>query len=304
MKKKIIVLVLLAALFAFGCGQKSDSIYFGSSTASRAYSSSSMSYDAMESEVQYMSNLYGESTTGGRDGSSLSEAANFSNMERKLVKTASIRVRVESLEKADDSLSILQEKYNAYSASTNISENSHYYSLRVPAPHYEAFLAEMNGIGRLIERYENTEDVTLRYYDLEGRLDSKKELLNTFQSYLRRANNIEEILSVEARIAELQYDIESTGTQLRHLANRVDYATIDLFLLGPVASNQYQEKTLAERIKQLFGGFSGFLSTVAVGFVGFVIYGIPSLALLILLFWVLFGRIGLAGKLWGLIKRK
>jgi hypothetical protein len=107
---------------------------------------------------------------------------------------------------------------------------------------------------------------------------------------------------VEARLSELQYDIEGTGIQLRNLANKVDYATIDLQLLGPVTSASNKGLTFGERIKHLFGGFGGFLSVVAMVILGIVIYGIPILLLLMLLFLLLFGRIGLAKKLWRLIK--
>ncbi|WP_461257182.1 DUF4349 domain-containing protein, partial [Treponema sp. R80B11-R83G3] len=146
-------------------------------------------------------------------------------------------------------------------------------------------------------------DVTIRYYDLEGRLATKKELLKTFQAYLGKAKTIEEILSVEARISELQYEIEGTGIQFRNLANNVDYATIDLNLFGPVTSSmQNPNLTLGERVKQLFGSFGDFLSAVAVILIGIVIYGIPVILLLGLLFLIFFGKIGLAKKLWKLIK--
>ena len=242
----------------------------------------------------------GSSYSDGTD----SISANLTNAERKLVKRANISIRVENLETADASISGLLEKYDAYAASTDIEETARYYSLRVPAPVYDTFLSEMNGIGRLLRRSENTEDVTLRYYDLEGRLATKKQLLKTFQDYLGKAKTIEEILSVEARISELQYDIEGTGIQLRNLANRVDYATIDLNLLGPVNLKPYRGATLGERVKRLFSSFGGFLSSVVVVIVGIVIYGIPILLLLAIFFWLLFGKIGLMKKLWLVIKGK
>jgi hypothetical protein len=233
-----------------------------------------------------------------REEDGTSYGANFENVERKLVKRANVRIRTENLVAADSSVSDMLKKYNAYAASTNIEENSRYYSLRVPAQYYDIFLDEMNGIGRLLNRYESTEDVTLRYYDLEGRLATKKELLKTFQDYLGRARNIEEILSVEARIAELQYDIEGTGIQLRNLANQVDYSIIELSIHGPVESSSYnQELTFGERIKRLFNSFGGFLATTAVVITGVVVYGIPILLLLCLLYWLLFGKIGLLKKL-------
>jgi alpha-D-ribose 1-methylphosphonate 5-triphosphate synthase subunit PhnG len=87
-----------------------------------------------------------------------------------------------------------------------------------------------------LHRSENAEDVTLQYYDLEGRLNTKRELLKTYQSYLGRAKNIEEIMTVEKQIAELQNEIDWTGTRFRALADTVDYATIRLEISGSPSS--------------------------------------------------------------------
>ena len=294
MKKIVIILTMLVPMFfCFGCGKAPEKNYAMATSAGRAILSESL-HDSDNSTQQA-----GWRRSGETSDSSLS--AGVPELERKLVKSANLSIRVDNLEKADASVSVMLEQFKGYAASTNISENSRYYSLRIPAPQYDTFLTEVNGMGRLINRYESTEDVTLRYYDLEGRLETRRELLRTYQSYLRRANNMEEILSVEARIADLQHDIENTGTQLRHLSNKVDYASIDLQLLGPVAAKKNKSETLGEKIKQLFGGFGGFLSSAAVILIGFIVYGIPSLAIAILLFWLLFGRIGLLKKLWHLV---
>jgi hypothetical protein len=318
MKRQLLLTLAAALLFTVGCSRKDQreamaagAIYGG--VRGIAYSEASLTskQSAMMTEQMAMDRAEAEypvpqpamarmADEGGNIGSS---AANFTDAERKLIKRANVSIRVENLAAADDSVTALLEKFDAYAASTNIEENSRFYSLRVPAHNYDAFLAETGGMGRLINRYESTEDVSLRYYDLEGRLATKKELLKTFQAYLGKAKTIEEILSVESRISDLQYDIEGTGIQFRNLANMVDYATIDLSLLGPVMSaSSNRGLTLGERVKQLFGGFGGFLSTVAMVLIGIVIYGIPVLLLLGLLFLLLFGKIGLARKLWRLIK--
>jgi hypothetical protein len=288
MKKNLIIFALLAVLlFVFGCSKDSQNMY-GMASASR---SRAAAYGGEAFEVAAnVQDMLAEEERG-------SEAANLIDQDRKLIKQAYVRIRVENLEAADISVSGLLEKYNAYAASTNIEENSRRYSLRVPAQYYDIFLSDMDGMGRLIQRNESTEDVSLRYYDLEGRLATKRELLMTFQSYLGKANNIEEILAVEQRIAELQYDIESTGIQLRNLGNRVDYSTIDLFLLGPIAQNPTRGLTLGERIKQLFGGFGNFLSLLIIIVIGIILFGIPRVLILFFLYWLLFGKIGLIKKL-------
>jgi hypothetical protein len=297
MKRKLFLLVLtVALLFTMGCSKSSrakDENYVVAESRLVGRSESPRAAKASADQA------YEEAGAAG-DNDSLS--ANYSDAERKLIKSANISIRVEDLAAAEDSVNALLKKYNAYAASSNIHENSRYYSLRVPANYYDIFLAETGGMGRLIDRYENTEDVTLRYYDLEGRLATKKELLKTFQAYLGKAKTIEEILSVEARISELQYEIEGTGIQFRNLANKVDYATIDLNLFGPVTSAPNQGLTFGERVRQLFGSFGGFLSALAMVLLGIIIYGIPILLLLGLLYLLLFGKIGLAKKLWRLIK--
>jgi hypothetical protein len=292
MNKNIVSLVLLNVIFfTFGCSKNSspqfDTEYsFRNNRAAGFTYSESMEKDYFNEEpISVVS----------------ADLTNLNNIERKLVKKANIRIRVENLEMADASVSELVRKYGAYAASTETEENSRRYSIRVPSPQYDNFLGETGGMGRMLRRAETTEDVTLNYYDLEGRLATKKELLKTYQTYLGKANNIEEILSVETRIADLQNDIDWTGTQLRNLANTVDYATVDLNLLGPAASTSNQKTTFIEQVKILFNSFGTFLSIVGVVIIGIVIYVIPVLLLLIFFYLILFGRIGLLKKLWRII---
>jgi hypothetical protein len=226
------------------------------------------------------------------------EAPLQDTLQRKLVKRANLSIRVEDLAAADASVNALMEQHGAYASSTEISENSRSYVIRVPHRAYEAFLAGMSGMGRTLRRSESAEDVTVRYYDLAGRLATKQALLETYRSYLGKAKDIEEILSVEARIAELQNEIDGTGKELRRLASLVDFAAVELDIYGPAASVSNSGPALGERIKELFSAFGGFVSTALVVLLGMVIYGIPVMLILVLLFWILFGRIGLLKKIW------
>jgi hypothetical protein len=282
-------LILFAGCFAAGGVKDSAAVLrSGNYGASAALSTGAAASRAREAGGQYREEA---------EQDLLADAS----VPRKLVKRANLSVRVENLAEADASVqALLVQHSGAYAASTEIAENSRAYQIRVPAASYEGFLAALGGMGRTLHRFESAEDVTLRYYDLEGRLATKQELLKTFQSYLGKAKDIGEILSVETRIMELQDEIDGTGKELRRLANMVDYATIELNLYGPVALTPYSGPTLGERISELFGGFGDFASIILVVLTGIVIYGIPVILLLSLLFWLLFGRIGLIKKLWRL----
>jgi hypothetical protein len=214
---------------------------------------------------------------------------------RKLVKRADVRIRMEDPGALGKPLGDLMEKYGAWASSTAIWDNSRNYTLRVPYASYDAMMEELIGLGKLLHRSESAEDVTLNYYDLESRLATKRELLKTYQGYLGRAGTIEEIMTVEQKIAELQQEIDWTGTQLRNLAHLVDYATIEFAVSGPASS--YTAPTMGERFGGLFGSFGKVVSDALVVLVGIIIYGVPALLMLTVLFWLLFGRIGFIRRL-------
>ncbi|MDR0588966.1 MAG: DUF4349 domain-containing protein [Spirochaetaceae bacterium] len=241
-------------------------------------------------------------SSGGGSGSAQAEAGDIPEeaaaRSRKLVRNASIRLRVQDPEAAEGPLTAAMEKYGAYASSIRFLDNFRYYTIRVPTASFDPFFAELAGMGRVLQRTESAEDVTLRFYDLEGRLATKQELLKTFQSYLGKAKDVDEIMTVEQRIAELQQEIEWTGTELRSLADLVDYATVDLRLEGPATPAAGVD--LGDRMGELFGGFGNFVSTALLVLLGIVVYGIPVILMLAVLFWLLLGRVGLLKRLWAL----
>jgi hypothetical protein len=216
-----------------------------------------------------------------------------------LARTAEIRIQVENLDRAADELTAIMERYGAYSSSSGMTETLHRYTIRVPAVSYGPLVSAIAEMGLAVSRTENAEDVTIRYFDLEGRLATQRELLNTFRAYLARATTIQDILDVESRIAEVQGTIDEMGSDLRLLGNRVDFATVSLVIEGPYADKAGPTPAkLGERISVLFGGFGNFAVNVAVVLIGFVVYVVPILALVLAFVWLSFGRIGLLKKLW------
>ena len=234
------------------------------------------------------------------------DAAAIENLtqNRKLTKRADLRIRVEDLESAEKNLSEMMEKYSSWPESSVSYDNSLNFRIRVPAFSYENMLADLSGLGRVLRKTENAEDVTLRYYDLESRLATKRELLKTYQGYLLKAKNIEEIMTVESRIADLQLEIDQTGTQFRNLVNQIDYSIISLDISGPISTVSYSRPTFGDKMGELFSSFGSVVSTGMVVITGIIIYGIPAILLIVFAFWFLFGRLGLLKKLFRLAAGK
>jgi len=290
---------LLSVVFLLCVSCSNRASYSTSATGGVALQRAAMAYDMdMAYESPQLARM--EEMGSGSGGQETPLGAEYQAQSRKLIKRAELRLRVEDPAAIEGPLANLMTKYDAWPASTGIYENSRNYSIRVPSSSYDTMLSELTGLGRILRRTENAEDVTLRYYDLEGRLATKRELLKTYQDYLGRAANIGDIMTVESRIADLQQEIDWTGTQLRNLANLIDYSTIDLEIIGPPTASSYAEPRLGEKVRELFSSFGGVASSTLVVLMGIVIYGIPAILIIVFLFWLLFGRIGLLKKLWRL----
>ena len=223
---------------------------------------------------------------------------------RKLIKRANIKIQAVEPETLDKTVTSAMQEYGAYSENTTIYENYRTYIIRVPEHSYHSLLETLKDMGKLISYSENIDDVTLRYFDLEGRLHTLRELRGTFQAYLKKAGTIDDIMKVETRLAEVQRDIDQLGTELRILSNQVDYATISFEIRGTALSGRYTGPSLGEQIRKLFSSYNEFASTVILILIGIVIYGMPILFIFVLLYWFLFGRIGLFKKLWRVVSKK
>ena len=224
-------------------------------------------------------------------------------VKRKLIKQANLKIEADpsfidsegKLSGINQKVDELMKRYGAYSESTQSDENTVHFTIRVPEIFYESLIAGTSVLGKIRSRSETAQDVTIQYYDLEGRLNTKKALLQTFQGYLGRTKDINDIMKVETRISELQNEIDWLGSQLTRLANLVDYATVEL-TVSVYTYHDTPSYTFGDKVKQLLGGFGKFASGAALVIIGILVYAVPIVILCLIAFWLLFGRIGLLKK--------
>jgi hypothetical protein len=234
----------------------------------------------------------------------LSEHLGAAEQTRKLVKRADLRIQTPDPEAAEIPLSAAMSKYGAYSSHTEIYEQHRLYTIRAPESSFQPLLEELKTLGKTLSRSESVEDVTIKYYDLAGRLKTKQELRTTFQKYLGTAKTIEEIMAIETRLGELQNEIDWMGTDLRSLANLAEYATITLTVQAPFSAVPSGKPDLGEQVAGLFNSFGDFAAAGLLILLGLVVYGVPGGAVLLALYWLLFGKIGLVKKAWRIVSGK
>src|SRR4029077_5780217 len=104
-------------------------------------------------------------------------------------------------------------------------------SLRVPAPHLVAAVAELKALGRVENETQGGEEVTQQHADLVARLKNSRETEQRLQDVLRtRTGKVKDVLEVEEEITRVRGEIEQMEAEEQMLEHRVSFATIDLKL--------------------------------------------------------------------------
>ena len=203
--------------------------------------------------------------------------------DRKLIKTVELEAETEHY---DDLTRALDEKITALGGYTESRQSGKYGSsrrwshmtIRVPAENLEQFLTHVEENANVLSASEQTQDVTLQYSDTEAKITALQTEQTRLLELLAQAQNLSEILEIEARLSDVTYELERYESRRRSYDNQVSYATIHLSVTEVEVLTPLAEHTVWQRIRT---GFSDSLRGVGDGFVdSFVVLiaGSPYLA--------------------------
>ena len=289
------VLLMLSALA--GCGAKSATSdtaagETASSTGSAAMEENGMAMDMGTTEAA--PEAPAENSDSGDSGGSTPAQLDLS--EQKIIYSADVTVETLEFDKALDALDQMISELGGFAESANVSGNSlydsdgtvqitdraAYYTIRVPADRFREALDRTGSIGNVISATEDAQNVTSQFIDQEARQNSLEVQEERLLELLSQAADVDTLVTLEARLSEVRYEIESIERTLRNMQNQVDYSTITLSLYEvavytPTASVQ---RTFGQRVSDaLSGGWANFSRTMEDLFIG-ILYSLPALLLL------------------------
>ena len=205
---------------------------------------------------------------------------------RKLIRTVSLSLETKEFDSVLTNLSTKTTELGGYIETSSVNGNSYShhstryasYVIRIPANKLNEFVEVVSELGNVTQKNESVEDVTLRYIDVE----SHKKALETEQErlleLLSKAENMEEILTIESKLSDIRYEIENYESQLKTMDNQIDYSTVSVYVDEVERVTDTGEKGFFEEIKERFGNS---LYVVARGIRGLVIGIFGSLPILI-----------------------
>lgn len=187
--------------------------------------------------------------------------------ERQVIYTASMTVRAKQVTAAAQQAKQVVTAAGGYLSreETNTAsdtEDSALLEFKIPPARYGEVIGRLGkDLGKQLSMNQGTQDVTLQVADVNSRLKSAQESLDSLRALLKKAGTIGQVLQVEREISARESDLEALQAQQKELSTQVAMATLTLRLVGPV--------TVVEDPADEPEGFVGGLKSGWAGLVSF-----------------------------------
>jgi hypothetical protein len=169
----------------------------------------------------------------GREPAQPGEPEPAAVIERKIIRTADLRIIVDDFDHAEQELrKIIAQCKNCYVASAESggsagAPRTGKWKVRVPVIEFDGFVDALIRLGVPERKTVDSQDVTEEYYDLDTRTKNKKTEEQRLLKHLEKSTaKLEDILAVEREISRVRGEIEHNEGKLRLLANLTTLTTV------------------------------------------------------------------------------
>lgn len=228
--------------------------------------------------------------------------------ERKWIITGSMSVETEDMDILLTGVKAKAAELGGYIESQDVSNGSSYsgrryrnayLTVRIPEGKLSEFTQAVEESGNVTNQSQSAQDVTLQFIDTESRVNTLKTEQTRLMELMAKAENLSDLLEIEARLTDVNYQLESHTSQLRALTNQIDYATI---YLNISEVTKYTPVAKPSFFKRIATGFADNLEGLWEGIQDFLVWLLSSLPTLLVLGAVSFGIV--KWILWGHKRRK
>ena len=162
--------------------------------------------------------------------------------------------------------------YEKEETENNSHEISHQLMIRVPAIHFDKLIIALENRGNtIVNKSIQARDITEEYVDIQTRLAHKRAYLQRYRELLAKAQNIDDIVTVENSIRTLEEEIESKEGRLRYLDDQVAYSTLHIRL--------FNEKEYIYEPQQQGGFIEKVKRSLSYGWIGIVEFTVWMISL-------------------------
>lgn len=218
-----LALLLTLALVLTGCGSGNASYDMEMSVPAESAAPS------MEAQKEMPS-----SSATGDVNSSL-----YDDPDNKVIRTARMTIQTTEFDQAVAELNQLTESLGGYYETARVDGGGYYnqnanrtayYVVRIPKENFSQFRDGTGGIGYVYSSSEDAQNVGEEYYDTEARLETLTTKRDRLLALLEEAEIMEDIISLENALADVQYEIDMHTSTLRKYDSLIDFSTFTISL--------------------------------------------------------------------------
>jgi uncharacterized protein YeeX (DUF496 family) len=123
-------------------------------------------------------------------------------------------------------------------------------TFRIPAANADAFLSAAEGKANVVLRTENTSDITLQYSDTESHIKTLKTEQERLWALLEKAENTQAVISIEQRLTDIEYQLNSYESKIRLYDNQTDYVSVTMSIREVKTYTPAEKAGMAERMEK------------------------------------------------------
>ena len=278
----LMVCMLILGMFA-GCGAKAEAMDNG-------YYAPETPEANMDIAEDYLTDSAGSIANKGEAGSGAAEdGASVDTQNQKLIRTVYMDAETEDMDSLLTQIQSRIDGLGGYVEAREVYNGSMYNSrryrnanltVRIPADNLNEFVDHVGQVSNITSNRETVDDVTLRYVAIESRIQALETEQQTLLDLMAKAETMSDLLTIEARLTEVRYELENINSQLRVYDNKINYATIYLEISEVVEYTEPEPENGWQRmgsgfVKSLKGLWNGSREVFI-----FLVAAMPYLALI------------------------
>lgn len=242
----------------------------------------------------------GDEEQSDKGGALIPNTTSSSLSGDKIIYNYSATVETTKFDETLKSVETLLSKYGAFIENSYISGNSYgktsyrtaNYTIRVPVANFRDITGSLTLLGNVINASTTSQNITAQFVDTESRLKALRTEESRLLSMLEKADTVADMISIESRLSDVRYQIESLTTTLKNWQNQVDYSTVTLYiaeveeLTTQVPAQRTYWEQIGDGVNDTLRGIGNFFKNlfmyIVVALPVLIILGVIAVAVLII----------------------
>lgn len=143
---------------------------------------------------------------------------------------------------------------------------SNYLRVRVPSQNYQSFIGELDGVGKMVSKSTSIENISQEYYDTAVEIEALELQEQNLLAMMERCETIEDMIVVQDRLTEVQYQLNRLKTEQRYMDVDVAYSYVNIRIEEVM---EYRNDTPV-KTNTFFDRFKNTLTDTGKGFLNFL----------------------------------